>query len=223
MSRTHRIAVNLLLASSLFVASGQTCNLNIFGPPNPPGGTNPPPDLDELLMVLADDHVEGDANAPVTVIEFADFQCPFCGRFSRDTLPTIRTEYIETGKVRWVFRHMPLRRIHECAETAARASECAHDQGMFDEFHDRLFQTQSTQNPPCNAAVKQHAAVLGLDADAFAACLDGGGKAARVQRDVDNGTALGITATPAFFINGRLVLGALSVAEMSAELDAALQ
>lgn len=206
-----RLVILSLCTAGLFAASGANCT----------GGTTPPPpdNLDELLAVQPDDHVEGSPDAPVTVVEYADFECPFCGRFARETLPTIRTEYIETGLVRWVFRHFPLRQIHVCAEAASRGSECAADQDMFVEFHDRLFANQSAL---CNADLKNHAVILGLNSTTFDTCLDSGGKADRVQRDLDSGEEAGVTATPHFFINGKSVIGFRSADQMRSELNAAL-
>jgi len=206
----------LIALSGLFVLNGATCTNN---PGDGGDGGDGPDNLDEILAVLSDDHVEGSADAPVTVVEYADFQCPFCGEFARDTLPTIRTEYIETGKVRWVFRHFPLRQIHVCAEAAARGSECANDQSLFVEFHDRLFNNQSSL---CNADLKTHAAALGMNTATFNSCLDSGEKSDRVQRDLDSGIEAGVTATPSFYINGELTQGSQSVAQMRTLLNTAI-
>lgn len=174
------------------------------------------PTVVAALTVAADDHVLGSASAPITVIEYADFQCPFCGKFARETFPTIKQEYVDTGKVRWVFRHFPLRSIHACAEDSARGSECAADQGKFFEFHDDLF---ATQTGLCNADLANHATAVGLDAMTFSGCISAGSKADRVQRDFDSGVVLGVPGTPCFFVNNRRVAGFLTLDEMRAELD----
>jgi len=212
----HRRAAVLFSTFTLlsaFVLGGAECA-------TVPGTTDPIPDppdpaRQEALKVRDQDHTVGDPNAPIVVIEYADFQCPFCGRFARETLPTIKAEYIDTGKVLWVFRHFPLR-IHNCATAAARGSECANDQGMFFEFHDRLFQNQDNL---CNEGLKEHAAAIGLDTGDFDACLESGEKADRVDEDTASGRTLEVTGTPAFVINGELVQGFKTVDQFRALLD----
>ncbi|MCK6484344.1 MAG: DsbA family protein [Phycisphaerae bacterium] len=201
----------MLALLTFVVASGTTCMVV----PPPGNGNGNGVDVNEILRVKDDDHAKGAADAPITVIEYADFQCPVCRNFFLQTYPTIETEFINTNQVRWVFRHFPLRSIHPCAEASSRGSECAHDQGMFWEFHDRLF---NSPNQLCNDDLKLHAQALGLDSATFDSCIDNRDKAARVQRDFDEGVLLGITGTPTFFINGRKVVGFRSVEEFRAEL-----
>lgn len=171
------------------------------------------------LRVAADDHVLGSAEAPVTVIEYGDFQCPVCGEFDAETFPAIRAAYIDTGKVRWVFRHFPLRAIHPQAENAARAAECAGAQGVFWEYGELLFSNQSALGTDDLVA---YANQLGLDASGLWQCVETDVTAERVQRDVSSGQALGVTGTPTFFIDGQRVAGFRSVAQFRELLDAAL-
>ncbi len=206
--------------------------------------TNPPPvDTCEGFSgnggppLLQNDHVLGSPSAPLTVIEYGDLQCPFCGQFARNTFPTIKANYIDTGKVRWVFRHFPLRNIHANAEVAAQASECASDQGKFWEFVDGVYANQliladangtAVAAATAKANLKTLAGNVGCSNATFDPCLDGGGKSSRVQQDVDNGAALGIgtipgSGTPAFFVgNNEPFFGGLGTAAFSQRLDEAL-
>jgi len=154
----------------------------------------------------AEQPVRGPADAPVEIVEFSDFQCPFCGR-AEPTLKEIRKNFGD--KVKIVFRDFPLTSIHPQAYLAAEAGECARQQGKFWEFHDALFANQRALKED---DLKQRAAEVGLDAAKFAACLDGGHAKPHVDADMKEGEALGVSSTPAFFINGRYVAGALPYA-----------
>jgi protein-disulfide isomerase len=146
--------------------------------------------------------VRGAANAPVTVVEFSDFECPFCKQ-TRPTLKQLLERY--PGKLRLVYRDFPLDSIHPQARRAAEAARCAHDQEKFWEYHDVLF----TESPRLALEdLRRYAGQLGLDVTKFDSCLSAGVHKAAVQRDLDEGNRLGITGTPAFFINGRTLTGA---------------
>jgi protein-disulfide isomerase len=214
-SRLSRSPTRLFILIGLFVAASAA---NCMTMPNGNDNDNDNDNVGDPPIILTTDHILAEGTPALTVVEYADFQCPFCGRFARETYPTIKAEYIDTGKVRWVFRHFPLA-IHANARDAAEASECAHDQGMFWEYHDHLFNNQAALDV---ASLKAYAGQLGLDQTTFDGCLDGGGKAARVQMDVDSGTALGVTGTPAFFIGGRRVQGFQTISQFRALLDDAL-
>ncbi len=136
---------------------------------------------------------KGDKNAKLTLVEFSEFQCPFCGRHVRDTFPQLDKEYIQTGKVRYVFRDLPLESIHKNAFKAAEAAHCAGDQNKFWEMHDRLFANQNSLEP---AMLAGHAQAIGLDAKKFQACLDSGKFAAAIRKDIAEATKYGITGTP---------------------------
>jgi protein-disulfide isomerase len=146
--------------------------------------------------------VRGAADAPVTVVEFSDFECPFCKQ-THATLKQLLERY--PGKVRLAYRDFPLDSIHPQARRAAEAARCAQDQGKFWEYHDVLF-TQSPQLAPED--LRRYAGQVGLDVAKFESCLGAGVHKAAVQRDLDEGNRLGITGTPAFFINGRSLTGA---------------
>jgi len=143
---------------------------------------------------------KGASQAPVTIVEFADFQCPYCSR-AADTVARVMAAY--EGKVRLVFRHFPLS-FHEKAPKAAEAGACADEQGKFWALHDALFESQALEPE----SLKMQAQRLGLDAAKFDSCLDSGRMAALVKRDLAAGQKAGVTGTPAFFINGRLLSGA---------------
>ncbi len=147
---------------------------------------------------------KGSPDAPVMIIEWADFQCPFCGRFYRQSLPRLEEEYLSTGEARLVYKDFPLR-FHQYAQKAAEAGKCALEQGRFWEFHDKVFENQrniTIEN------LKRWAVEGGLDEERFNECLDSGRMAAVVQDEMAEGQAAGVRGTPTFLINGELVVGA---------------
>lgn len=169
------------------------------------------------IKVTADDHIRGDENAPVTLVEYSDFECPFCARV-QPTIDQILEEY--DGDVRLVYRHYPLS-FHPEAQKAGEASECAGDQGKFWEMHDKLFDlnelgTLSVVNS------KQAAKDLGLNTSQFDTCLDNGTHATTVTSDLSEGTSLGVQGTPATFVNGVLVSGAQPIENFRIAIDSAL-
>jgi protein-disulfide isomerase len=155
----------------------------------------------------------GPVDAPVTLIEFSDFQCPFCSR----VIPTLkRIEEAYGDKVRLVFRQFPLHRLHPDAQKAAEASLCANDQEKFWEMHDAMF---ADQGGLAVDKLKEKAANLGLDVEAFSECLDSDQYADRVNADLQAGSAVGVTGTPAIFINGRFLSGAQPYEEIAKVID----
>lgn len=155
----------------------------------------------EVAQLVGNSPAKGSSQAKVTIVEFSDFQCPYCGKV-QDTLKKIFETY--PNKVKLVFRNYPLP-FHENAEPAAQASLCANEQGKFWEFHDKLF---ANQEKLTLTDLKQYAANLGLDTNKFNSCLDSNKYKETVQKDTKDGQAVGVSGTPAFFINGRLVTGA---------------
>ena len=164
------------------------------------------------VEVAAEGPSKGPANAPVTIVEFSDFQCPFCSRL----LPTMEQVHAKYGdKVRVVFRQFPLS-IHPNAQKAAEASLCANDQGKFWEMHDAMFKDQQGLGVD---GLKAKAATLGLKAEEFNACLDSDKHAAKVKADFEAGSKVGVTGTPAMFVNGRLISGAVPIDQIAPVID----
>ncbi len=151
----------------------------------------------EREVGIGDGAVRGDPKAKVTMIEFADFQCPYCARFFAETLPLIDKEFIQTGKVRYVMREYPLINLHPYAYKAAEAAGCAGEQGKYWQMHDKLFQNQKNLEV---TNLKEYAKSIGLDGQAFNQCLDGGKQAAKVQKDVREAQSLKVNGTPGFFL-----------------------
>jgi len=166
-----------------------------------------------------DDPSLGNPNAPVTIVEFSDFQCPYCARFFANTLGALKDKYVKTGKVRFVYRDFPLSSIHSEATGAAEAAACANEQGKFWEYHDKIFQNQQALGA---ANYKQWAKDLGLNAAAFNQCVDARRYADEVQKDFNDGRKAGISGTPTFFINGKMVVGALPIEEFEIAIEEAL-
>lgn len=162
---------------------------------------------------------KGAANAPVVMVDFSDFQCSYCGKFVKETLPKLEERYIRTGKLRLVFRHLAI--LGEASVTASLAAACAQDQGKFWEYHDTLFANRSAL-AFTSTRLKRYAADLSLDRTAFAACLDGKTHAGRVESESLLGRALGANGTPAFLINGQLAMGAYPFEVFQRGLDAML-
>lgn len=146
---------------------------------------------------IDDDYIRGRADARLTLIEFSDFQCPFCERFYRETLPLIEKEYIRTGKIRMVYRDFPIASNHKYAEKAAEAAQCAGEQGKYWEMHDMIFKNQKAMSV---GDLKRHARGLGLSADRFDDCVDSGKYAEEVKKDLMDGKAAGVQGTPTFFV-----------------------
>jgi len=144
----------------------------------------------------------GPDDAPITVVEFSDFQCPFCRRFHQDTYQALLEAY--PGQIRFVYRHLPLTSIHPDAYPSAVASMCAHEQDAFWPYHDKLFSSELLGRE----VYLQYAADLELDTQAFEACLDSDRNNELIQADSDFAINLGVNSTPTFFINGLAVIGA---------------
>lgn len=151
--------------------------------------------------------VKGKADAPVTIVEFSDYQCPFCARHVTQTIPELDKEYIQTGKVKYVYRNLPIESIHPNAFKAAEAAECANDQNKFWPMHDRLFGNQQMLGP---AQLPAHATAAGLEASAFQQCLASGKYATKIRKDMTDAGAVGITGTPGFLV-GKTVPGSPTI------------
>lgn len=173
--------------------------------------TAPVPARSEIV-VTDSDHIRGSKNAPVMLVVYSDFQCPYCGRHN-STMQNIIKKY--GNKVAWVHRHFPLS-FHENALPAAMASECASEQGKFWEFADKLFANQQNLN---DGQYGIFAADLGLDANKFSSCYTSNKYRDRVNTDMQNGQGNGVEGTPATFVNGSLVSGAVPQSELEKMID----
>jgi protein-disulfide isomerase len=160
------------------------------------------------------DHIRGPLEAPVTVVEYGDFECPFCGRAE----PVVRELLGDFADVRYVWRHLPLNDVHPHAQMAAEASEAAAAQGTFWEMHDLLFRHQDAFEAD---DLIRYAEELGLDVEQFADDFREGAGAAQVADDVDSADLSGVTGTPTFFINGRRHYGAYDIESLSAAVRVA--
>ncbi|MCX8103760.1 MAG: thioredoxin domain-containing protein [Candidatus Bipolaricaulota bacterium] len=182
--------------------------------PQPPAQTAPTP------TALLDEPAQGAPDAPVTIVEFADFKCGFCVRHFVQTLPILKEEYIETGKVRYIYRNFPILGVQ--SRWAALAAECAHEQGRFWEYHDKLFALTQQGQEFVRSRLKAVAAELGLDAAQFDSCLDTSKYLDEVQEDFALGQREGVTGTPAFLINGELLVGAQPITVFRQKIEEAL-
>jgi protein-disulfide isomerase len=186
-------------------------------------------DEDEAEIVevdLDDDPGLGDPDATVKIVEFSDFQCFYCRRFYNQTLSQLKENYIDKGLVYFVYRDFPLSDIHPDAQKASEASECADEQGKFWEMHDMIYDGQNelgsgTVDIPLES-LKSYAVELGLDADTFNECLDSGKYEDEVAADQKAGLSYGASATPSFFINGQIVVGAQSYETLAEIIDSQL-
>ena len=165
-----------------------------------------PTEQPNLTMKISvdNDPIIGNPDAPITIIEFSDFQCPFCARFYTQTLPLIYEEYIEPGKVKLVFRDYPIQSIHPNAVPAAIASECANEQGKFKEMHDMLFEKQNEWGKQKTADAlslfSQYATKIQSEQEVFDSCLTSGKYIEEISKDLDDGRDYGVTGTPGFFV-----------------------
>ena len=160
----------------------------------------------------------GPERAAVTLVEFTDYQCPYCARHFRETYDTLLAA--NAGHLRYVVRNFPVTSLHRDAQKAAEAVECAFDQGRFWEYHNALFKRSPTFPRDSLTAI---AAELGLNVPRFEDCLDSGKKKSVVLRDMEDGRRYGVRGTPTFFINGRMIVGAEPTTVFQAEIDRALQ
>jgi protein-disulfide isomerase len=193
------------------------------------GGTVPAAEVAGNRLLLHDNPVQGDPDAPLTLIEFTDYECGYCARYHREAYPQIVAAYVATGRVRYVTLDLPLESLHPLSFRAARATHCAEEQGKFWEMQDRLF-----TNKQFLGAWAAHAEAVGLEAEAFLACLDSDRHASAVRRDASEAAKVGASGTPAFVIARTLpgepreveslvgLRGAQPFSVFAAELDRAL-
>ena len=198
-------------------------------------GTTPPappqvPEIVDMVVDIAGAPVKGDGSARVTVVEFTDYQCPFCSRHFKQTWPRLEQDFVNTGKARFVLRDLPIEAIHPQAFKAAEAAYCAGKQGKFWEMHDQLFNNQSALN---RRDLSAHAQALGLNLTAFDQCVDSEAGAAQIRKDVADSRQAGARGTPIFYVGvtdpnsnqlrvTRIIRGAHSYATFKETIDALL-
>ncbi len=196
-----------------------------------PGQPAPALAPENIVLAIDDDPLMGDKKARLVLVEFSDFQCPFCGRFVHETLPDIEKEYIKTGKLKYVFRDFPITGAHKDALKAAIASGCALDQGKFWEMHDQLFENQTAFTV---YNLTQRAEAIGLNKEKFQQCLNNNEYETEVQGDFADGLKAGVNQTPTFFLGLTepnsskvkvlaVITGAKPFAVFKAAIDSALQ
>lgn len=201
-----------------------------------PAAAAQPPQVTKGVASVDDDPILGDKNAPVTLIEFSDYECPFCKRHFEQTHQELVKKYIDTGKVKLVFRDFPLSFHEPMASKEAIAASCAKDQGgdkKYFEFHDEIFKrTTSNGNGLDDAKIQTIASDLKLNINTFTSCLSNTAKADEVKKDIADGSAAGASGTPTFLvgkstsdgkIDGDLLVGAQPFAAFQAVIDPLLK
>jgi protein-disulfide isomerase len=229
------LAVALLLAIGLvlLLSGGAGCSTPVPTPTDTPTipaetpvaspeGSSTPEATREPLIPLDDDPTLGSADAPVTIIEYSEYLCPYCRRFALETFPQVREEYVDTGKVKFIFRDFP---VHgQPSVVMAVVAECAADQGKFWEMQEFLWgrSDEWSQSEDLLATLQGYADELGLDSDEFTTCLTEGSPVDRIIEDYNLGIQDGVTGTPSFLINGTPITGALPFEEFQKVIDAEL-
>ncbi|MBU1037040.1 DsbA family protein [Patescibacteria group bacterium] len=184
--------------------------------PNQPDNLPSEPQLSNIEQVSSKDHLRGDLNAPIMIVEFSDFQCPYCDMV-HPVLDRLVEEY--KGKVAWVYRHLPLDQLHPYAQKASEASECAADQGKFWEYSDKLYENQKLIN---NDYFSQLAGELKLNQGNFDDCLSSGKYTQKVKDQKNEAITAGLTGTPGLFVNDQFVRGALPYDNFKQLIDSLL-
>lgn len=206
----------LRLVVVLIVAAALPLRAQAAAPAKPPAAAARPADAaararaDSVTRALVAARTRGSATAPVTVYEMSDFQCPFCRRFALETFPALEERYVKTGKVRWVFIHLPISDIHPNAVAAAEVSMCAAKQGKFWPMHDVLFRTQKTWAPLKEPGqfFLTLADSVGVEKGALRTCAARNEMQAEVEADAVGANRAGAASTPSFYIEGGLLVGA---------------
>lgn len=219
------LIAGILISGSIIYVIGrnQTGNTGGRPPDDQSAALNPKA---ETVEVSKRDVVLGDSDAPVSFIEYGDFQCPFCGRLHETVSPFLRKEYIETGKVKMVYRNFAF--LGPESFDAAEAAECAKDQGRFWAFHDVLFETEIADGREHNGNLNrdlfiQLAEEAGMNTQEFTKCYDSEKYADQVKKDSSAARQAGVNSTPTTFINGQLVRGALPYESFKTIIDQALE
>lgn len=210
---TFVLAAILIIGAIVFFTSGDTTGRVVDDSGNalPSTGGN-------VQVSIDDDATRGDEDAKVTIVEFSDYECPFCGRYFQQTYGQLKTDYIDTGKVRYVFRDFPLS-FHQNAMPAALAAECIKEKGgdeAYWKMHDKMFENQESLGKD---NLKAWAKEIGYD---ISSCMDSEKYKSEIQKDMRDGQEYGVQGTPAFFINGKLISGAQPYSVFKQAIDAEL-
>ena len=228
---TAALVVAAFLGGVLVGSMGETKTVQNI-PQTMPTQIPTQPSTDRIAVTTGDSPVLGSSNAPVTMIEFSDFQCPFCSQYFTQTLPAVEKNYIDSGKVKLVFKNMPLENLHPNAKAAAMAAECANEQGKFWDYHNKLFSNQNSwanlSSVNVTSTFKQYALQIGLDTTNFNSCVDSSKYADKVNKDSKDGASYGATGTPTFFIGNdkkgyTKLVGAQPYATFQQALDSELK
>jgi protein-disulfide isomerase len=222
------LVAGVLIAGSVIYSAGRKAPAQ-----NPNLGNNqqaaaaaPTANLTEALKIGNRDVILGDANAPVTLVEYGDYQCPFCGRMFSQVEPQLRDEYIKTGKLKMVYRNFQF--LGEESTNAGAAAECAKDQSKFWAFHDELYKAEIADGKENSGNLVRSlfvslAGKAGLDVNAFTSCYDSGKYVEQVKKDTAAAQAIGVNSTPTNYINGQMVQGAQPYSAFKSVIDIALQ
>ncbi len=245
-TKSARLIAGSIIAAALIIALSIFYNTKIFiknmgelqssgalqagNLQQPQGNAQGQPTGPVEIKDRAEQPVLGKADAKVAIVEFSDFQCPYCQKFFKETFAQIKSQYIDTGKAKLVFRHFPLP-FHANAQISGAAAECANRQGKFWEYHDLLFNNGQPDGANLAAAdLKKYADRLGLNnstlgfgKNKFNQCLDGNTTQEIVSSDLKAGQAAGVSGTPTFFINGKILVGAQPFSAFQQAIDAALK
>jgi protein-disulfide isomerase len=199
------IIAGVLIAGAVIYSSGKNTSGNTANVPQQQPVAQKTGDLEKMIPVTREDHIRGDINAPVKIVEYSDTECPFCKRF-HETMKEIYSEYGTNGKVAWVYRHFPLDSLHSKARKEAEATECAAELGGNEKFWsylDRLMEITPANNGLDPAELPKIAAYVGLDTAKFNECLSSGKYAQKIEEHVQNATATGGNGTPWSIVVGK--------------------
>ena len=210
------VAASIILCGSLiYLARHYVGNGSVLGAKTSPSQAGP--------NIASNVPYLGNANSKVTVVEYADYQCPFCEQFYKTVWPELKAKYVDSGKIKFVYQDFPF--LGADSATAANAAQCAAEQNKFWQYHDYLFDHQQTENSGWATAdhLKEFAAAVGLDANQFNQCLDASKYSSVVSAEMAEARSLGVSGTPTIFINGTQIVGAQSAATFEQAIDKALQ
>lgn len=192
------IIAGVIIAGAVLLSGGKPSNSNMATNPQPQVVAKESGDLEKMKPVTAEDHIRGDINAPVKIVEYSDTECPFCKRF-HPTMQQVMDEYGKDGKVAWVYRHFPLDSLHSKARKEAEATECAAELGGNDKFWaylDRLMEVTPANNGLDPVELPKIAKFVGLDENKFNECLASGKYVQKIEEHVQNAVATGGNGTP---------------------------